>query len=193
MIIAGIDYGSKLAGTTVIASLENNMVQLLQSAKKQDADVFVLQHCQALSIEKVFLDAPLSLPGIYRQMTGCDDYFYRQGDKLLHAMSPMFIGGLTARAMKLTHALTAQGVEVKEIYPAHLAKLLSLTTLNYKKQTEAIPTLMAQLEKLLPFALSALPTNWHQVDAILALYSGWRYLNNKCEIFGDAAEGQIFV
>ncbi len=193
MIIAGIDYGSKLAGTTVIALLENNAIQLLQSQKKQDADTFVLQHCQAFGIEKVFLDAPLSLPGIYRQMTGYDDYFYRQSDKLLHAMSPMFIGGLTARAMKLAHTLAAQGIEVKEIYPAHLAKLLSLTALNYKKETSAIPAVIAQLGTLFPFALSSFPMNWHQVDAILALCSGWRYLNNECEVFGDIEEGQIFV
>ena len=39
----GIDYGSKLAGTTVICYKKEGRLQLLQSEKKSDADAFVSQ------------------------------------------------------------------------------------------------------------------------------------------------------
>ena len=194
MKIAGIDYGSKLAGTTVIAYLEDGKAQLFQSEKKRDADKFVLEQLSALGVKQVFLDAPLSLPGVYRAMPNYDDFFYRRGDKQLKAMSPMFLGGLTARAMRLKRDLNAKGMEVREIYPAQLAKKLELPILNYKKQVTHIMPVCQHLFQLLPYSFEAADIkNWHQVDALLALYSGWRYLNNEHEIFGDETEGQIII
>ena len=194
-MIAGIDYGSKLAGTTVIAILlEDQTIELIQSKKKQDADAFVLEQCQKYPIKQVFLDAPLSLPGVYTDSNTYDDYFYRKGDKLLKAMSPMFLGGLTARAMKLKAQLISQQIEVIEIYPAQLARLLDLTNLNYKKEKEAIPAVLEKIVEAFSFH-STFPNcqNWHQVDALLALHSGWRYLNRQHEVYGDMAEGAIVV
>ena len=41
-MIAGIDYGSKMAGTTVIAFEQNNKVVLIGSRENQDADQMIL-------------------------------------------------------------------------------------------------------------------------------------------------------
>lgn len=192
--IAGVDYGSRMAGTTVIAKWDGTMVQLFQSAKKKDADAFVLKTIERETITQIFLDAPLSLPGIYTGSSSTTDYFFRQSDKQLSAMSPMFLGGLTARAMQLKDQLKATGVEVIEIYPAHLAKLLGLKSLNYKKKKENLPEFLAALGKLTPFNIDELSIeNWHQIDALLALFSGFRYLEGTHETFGEAAEGQIVV
>ncbi len=194
-MIAGIDYGSKLAGTTVIAILQaDQSVQLFQSEKKKDADAFVLYQCQQHKLQQIFLDAPLSLPGVYIDPQNYEDYFYRKGDKLLKAMSPMFLGGLTARAMKLKAQFMQQGIEVREVYPGYLAQLLDLKPLQYKKEKTAIPNVLVQLLETIPFHLDiATVQNWHQVDAILALCSGWRYLNGKHELYGDEKEGVIMV
>ena len=194
MNIAGIDYGSKLAGTTVIAYLKDGKAQFLQTKKKQDADQFILEKLAVLNIQKVFLDAPLSLPGVYRGLLGYEDFFYRKGDKLLRAMSPMFLGGLTARAMRLHRQLQANNIEVLEIYPAQLAQRLQLSDLNYKKKTENIAGVVAHLATLLPYSFDAsIIKNWHQVDALLALYSGWRYEQDEHEVFGAVEEGQIVI
>ena len=59
MQIAGIDYGSKRAGTTALALLETGAsLQLYQSGKGEDADAFLLKHLRQRQPTKVFMDAP---------------------------------------------------------------------------------------------------------------------------------------
>ncbi|MBK8669277.1 MAG: hypothetical protein IPN89_07345 [Saprospiraceae bacterium] len=43
MLIAGVDFGSKLAGTTAIAYLENGMYCIHQSQKGQNTDEWILE------------------------------------------------------------------------------------------------------------------------------------------------------
>ena len=194
MKIAGVDYGSKLAGTTVIAHLENSKVHFLQSEKKKDADQFLLQQIEVLQIKVLFLDAPLSLPGIYQNLPNYDNYFYRKVDSELKAMSPMFLGGLTARAMRLKAELGKSGVEVIETYPSHLAKSFQLKDFHYKKQKEHLVACSDYLIQQLDWSYEVpTPQNWHQLDALLAFYSAWRYENGAHQMFGTAKEGVVIV
>ncbi|MEM1218008.1 MAG: hypothetical protein AAGH79_03820 [Bacteroidota bacterium] len=191
--IAGIDLGSKMAGTTVIAL--HNPLQLFASQKKQDADAFILKTLAANQITKVYLDAPLSLPGIYRGLPNHQDYFYRQGDRMLRAMSPMFLGGLTARAIKLKDQLNAQGIQVFEVYPGPLAKMWELPALGYKKQKVNIAAVCNALRSKLPFSmpdLEAIP-DWHHVDALLALAIAYRHEAGESQAYGTPQEGIIWV
>ncbi len=194
MNIIGIDYGAKMAGTTVIAHLQDEQLTLTQSVKKQDADKFLVGKVKEIEPSHLFLDAPLSLPGVYRNLPNCDSFFYRKSDQAVQAMSPMFLGGLTARAMQLAHQLQHQALEIVEIYPAKLAELLGLKALNYKKKQVDVLPVCEKLQATLPFPFNpAAVSNWHQVDAVLALYSGWRFLHDEHETFGNATEGQIVV
>jgi predicted nuclease with RNAse H fold len=194
MNIAGIDYGSKLAGTTAIAAHGAAGLEFRQSKPKQDADRFILDWALEFQPMHIFLDAPLSLPGVYRDMEDCRDYFYRQGDRQAGAMSPMFLGGLTARAMQLAHELAARGIRCHEVYPAQLARILGLDLAVYKKDAAYLPAITQDLAALLPGRppLPPLPS-WHQVDALLALLSGFRFLRGEHLVFGDEAEGIIVV
>jgi predicted nuclease with RNAse H fold len=108
--IVGIDYGAKLAGTTVAAWNENGSLHWKCSGKKQDADKWLEEKLLQLRPDLIFMDAPLSLPGVYSGQG--TDYFYREGDRALGAMSPMFLGGLTARAMQLKANLTEEGFQI---------------------------------------------------------------------------------
>lgn len=203
MNIAGIDFGSKLAGTTVIAYLENETIEFFASAKNQDADRFILEWTKKFQPDQIFIDAPLSLPGVYINNSRYDNYFYRKADLEVKAMSPMFLGGLTARAIQLKSRLSEQNIEVIEIYPSHLADVLELDRNLYKKQKEHIPIITTILSKSLYHLLSSSPSllaslfpnlpNWHHVDALLALISGIRYRKNQHLSFGDPQEGQIIV
>lgn len=186
--IIGIDYGSKLAGTTVICYNNNNKIQTLQSEKKKDADAMILKFCDSYNPKLIFIDAPLSLPSAYFNDTA-SDYFYREADKVTQAMSPMFIGGLTARAIKLKNALQAQNREVIETYPRQLVKHLSLEHF-YKKD---IKDFLQALETKI--AMPNLPEvdNWHSVDAILAYSSAQRFTEGKSELFGNPEEGVIYI
>jgi|AntRauTorckE5430_2_1112549.scaffolds.fasta_scaffold08657_1 predicted nuclease with RNAse H fold len=193
--IIGIDYGSKLAGTTVIAyQNKKNIVQFLISEKKKDADIFLINAVTKLQPKYIFFDAPLSLPGVYTMPNEYDDYFYRAGDRLLKAMSPMFLGGLTARAMRLKRTFIQQNIEVFETYPAIHAQRFQLKNLNYKKKLQYLPDVIQALQKLLPFPFNNQQiTSWHHVDALLAFYSAYRFLNGEIEQFGAEKEGSIWV
>lgn len=193
MNIVGVDYGSKMAGTTVIAALKDHNILFFQSAKKKDADRFLLEWVEKYRPDKMFLDAPLSLPRIYTSPNSHGDYFYREADRLLGAMSPMFLGGLTARAMQLKARIAERSIATLEVYPKYLAAELLLTETGYKKEREQILPCLEKLQGYLPFAIAEPPANWHQFDALLALTSGWRYENNAHHSFGDPAEGVIIV
>lgn len=187
----GIDYGSKLAGTTVIAQYDGGLVTLLHSQKKQDADAMILAHAQATPPDFIFLDAPLSLPGVYRALPDTTDYFYRAVDKAVKGMSPMFLGGLTARAMQLRTQLAP--IPVHETYPALHARAWALQQWHYKKQITYLPSVLDQVLPRLPFRIApSIVTSWHALDAVLALYSAYRYAHQQHEAIGHPEEGQLY-
>ncbi len=188
----GIDYGSKLAGTTVIGQLEDNIVRLFASQKNKDADKFILQSVEEHQPHSIFIDAPLSLPNVYLNKIGYDDYFYRKADRTVKGMSPMFLGGLTARAMRLKAVLEKQNIAVFETYPALQARKFGLKAMNYKKQKEYLAPIISYLAKELPFQFNeAEVVSWHHVDALLATYSAYRFQEGTHETIGDEAEGVI--
>lgn len=190
---AGADYGSKLAGTTVLACWEAGRIMLLRSKKGADADAFLLQEITQRRLHTLMLDAPLSLPGVYRALPGCEDYFYRACDRSTGAMSPMFLGGLTARAMRLAAQLRAGGAAVVESYPAWIARLLGLGGLHYKEGKAPSDGFCAALQALMPeAALPSLP-DWHSADALLCLLSARRYLCAEAQCAGQAEEGEIWA
>lgn len=192
--LAGIDYGSKMAGTTVIAILKKTEVSLFQSEKKQDADALIYEVIKQETCPHVFIDAPLSLPGVYHLGAAYESYFYRSCDSALSAMSPMFLGGLTARAMQLKARLEQLGTKVYETYPGGLARQLNLKERHYKQQLSELPALREHLASLLPFAIPlAEITTWHHFDAILALWSAWRFNQQTHDSYGDPKEGLIVI
>lgn len=196
----GIDYGSKLAGTTVIAfDDEWGKIDFVQSVRNRDADNFCLDQLTALEPDVIFIDAPLSLPLVLRKPALQDkversEYFYRKCDQELSAMSPMFLGGLTARAMYLRTQFEKQdGVKVIETYPAALVRELHLKDKGYNKKQGKVEDFWPILAKELPLRTEKTPENWHQVDAILAWFSGWRYFKARAKSFGLSEEGVIWV
>ena len=194
-MIAGIDYGSKLAGTTAICYGDRkDSIQIYLVEKKQDADQFILDFLSSHQVKIIGIDAPLSLPSGVLGENG--DYFYRNCDKSLGAMSPMFIGGLTARAMKLKNEIkTKYGYEIIEVYPKAVVKhvLDANMSLHYKKNDdyskEEFNNLLINSYQL---HADLNPSNWHQIDSILAWYSTFRYTRLQHLSFGDKY-GQIIV
>jgi len=185
----GIDYGAKLAGTTVVAWIEGGKVHFSNSAKKQDADRFLLDFFGGRPPAKIFIDAPLSLPEVYATGTAnfpapqesvgrgeVPDFHYRACDRELGAMSPMFLGGLTARAMKLAFMLRGRGHEVRETYPGGLARHLELDKYEYKRNKEAIPTCLPAILDIFGQGVQiAEIATWHHFDALLSMASGLRF------------------
>ena len=192
MTLIGIDLGSRWAGTTAGAILHEGRVSIHQSGKGKDADAFLSQVIQEYPPDMVAMDAPLSLPGVYRGMEGFSDYHYRICDKQCSAMSPMFLGGLTARAIQLAEKWKAEGIQVIESYPKMQAERLGLVKQDYKKNSEVIEPIRQKLEDEIQFSIPTL-NNWHQVDALLALLGALRFSENKHISYGVDREGLIII
>ncbi len=189
MDIIGIDFGARSAGTTVICQRERGLFTFHRCAKGDDADAWLEDRVSTLRPESVYIDAPLSLPGAY--FGKGDDHFFRRADRLAGGMSPMFLGGLTARAIRLASQWRAQGIAVFEVYPAALVRL----EWDYLKipSGRSIPPhklrLMAGMFSLPPPA----PKDRHEADAWLCWLSGHRHQAGRAKSIGDQQEGIILV
>lgn len=183
----GIDFGAKRSGKTVACFKDQGQWQVLQSKKDQDADAFIENIVEAHLFKSIFIDAPLTLPSVYTGKKG-SDYFYREADREANAMSPMFLGGLTARAIRLRDTWRAKGLAVYEAYPAGLVRELDLK-IAYKKDLSAFLAILREKinQDLPPVA------NWHQADALLAWVTGKRTLEKEHRTLGNEEEGLIFI
>jgi len=186
----GVDYGSKLAGTTAVCFKKENQFHFYQSEKKKDADAFLEKIVAELQPNSIFLDAPLSLPGAFFNQS--DDFFYRKGDRVVKAMSPMFLGGLTARAMRMKSIFSKKEIEVIEVYPSQLLKVLFPEKI-FKKKGYKIGEIYELMKGLIPNLPKAIPPNSHQLDALLSWYSGFRYFEKTAIFYGEKEEGGIWV
>ena len=189
MTHVGIDFGAKKAGTTVICAFRDSSWYFSQCPRGTDADAFLEKEINVLSPGKIFIDAPLSLPQVYSEsnIRPEADYHYRECDRLSGAMSPMFLGGLTARAIRLRSIWEQNRMEVFETYPKLMAR--ELETEDYKKD---INKFCESVHRYLNTELPAL-SNWHQADACLAWLSGLRYIRGNAHAIGNKAEGLIIV
>jgi predicted nuclease with RNAse H fold len=183
--IVGIDYGAKLSGNTVIAYYQNSQVVFSQVKKKEDTDTWLTRILTQLEIDTIYIDAPLSLPAAYYGQG--DSYHYREADRITKAMSPMFLGGLTARAMSLKYKL--KKYTFFEIYPSYYQSEI-VQSIHYKKD---ISLFLADLKEKEKFNLLGNPTNWHQVDSLLALLIGTRHQENRHQEIGNIKEGIILI
>lgn len=192
----GIDYGSKLTGNTVIAIFSDMEVLFLDVDKGVDADNFILNAAKHFKPSKIFMDAPLSLPGVYRHIADCDNYHFRKADMELNAMSPMFLGGLAARAMELKDELEDLEIEVFETYPRILANRLNLKVKGYKGSLLGLKDCRAEVGNRfsgkIQIDLSDIQT-WHHLDALLCLMSALNHLQGEGEVYGLQEEGQIYI
>lgn len=193
----GIHYGSKLCGDTVIAILNVNKIYFLHVDENTDADEFIFNAAKHFKPDVIFVDAPLSIPGIYCGKLG-REYHFREADKQLKAMSPMILGGLTARAMQLKARLEADiPTKVYETYPKRQACNYQLSEIGYKKERKSnlIACRNHLSEKLNAnlFIDCQDISSWHHIDALLALFGAMRFVMGLAETFGDADEGLIYI
>lgn len=193
-MVIGVDFGSKLAGTTAIAFLDDHQsITTLQSEKKKDADAFVNSFISNQVDElSIYIDAPLSLPGVFAGIPGYSNYFYRRCDQEVQAMSPMFLGGLTARAMKLKAESGTSRVSFFEAYPKLMAKEIGLIELGYKKTVDNLQATLERISNQSGYTLKKTINSWHELDAILALLIGLRHEAGGGIVYGDSDEGLIY-
>jgi len=190
--LAGIDFGAKLAGTTAITWSTHDAIHTKLCPKGTDADRWLEEQIGAIDLAFVCIDAPLSLPGAYFGQGA--DYSYREADRQLQAMSPMFLGGLTARAIQFAARASTQKLNVLEVYPAALIRHIpDLQTSYHKKNRDSIQSFLPQLQKFIPFEMYAKPTTYHEIDSMLCWLSGYRHFQGQAIPYGNPKEGIIWI
>ena len=194
-VLFGISYGSKLSGNTVIAILNVNKIHFLDIDENTDADEFIYNASRHFKPNVVFLDAPLSLPSRCCGKSG-NDFHFRKADLDLKAISPMFIGGITARAMQLKSRIENNSTKVYETHTKAQACNYKLIELGYKKEDQHLiacrNTLKEKLSPSLFFDCQDIKT-WEHLDAFLSLFSAMRFVMGRADTFGDPEEGLIYV
>ncbi len=203
----GIDFGAKRSGTTALVHNREDRLTVLRCAKNEDADAFLERSVAALSggeAAAIYIDAPLSLPRVLHGLSAdgptdaqadpaMADWFFRAADRALGAMSPMFLGGLSARAMKLAWTWRREGHTVVETWPRGMVRLLELE--GYRaKDRGAVQGFLERHAALLglPQPLPAL-RDQHELDAVLAWASGLRHRRGIGSAFGEPDEGLIHL
>ncbi len=189
MMFIGVDHGAQTAGTTVICYQKSGLFRFERSAKGQEADTFLADWVATHRPSAIYIDAPLSLPSAY--FGKGSDYIFRRADREAGGMSPMFLGGLTARAIRLATQWRAMGIKVHEAYPSALVR----QEWDFLKipAGRAIPPhklrLMAGMFLLPP------PTtrDRHEADAWLCWLIGHRHRKGTARSFGDRSEGVILA
>jgi len=192
-VLAGVDYGAKLSGNTAVAILKKGKVELFKTKVKENADDFIVEVLSKHQVKMVFIDAPLSLPRSYQgtKEETEPEFFYRQCDKETGAMSPLFLGGLTARAIALKYCLNRKEIEVYETYPSYLCRLLNIERV---KTADGVFEMFHRIKNELNGLFGNIePQTIHEIDALLALYSAIRFCQQQHVVLGDASEGEILV
>lgn len=193
-VIAGIDFGSKTSGFTCAAILVGSKVHLHQAEKNKDADKWLMSLFEEYQCNVIGIDAPLSIPGALKGLDGFSNYHYRVADIEAKAMSPMFLGGLTARAIELKDQIEKMYFsKVIEVYPKLAAQNLKLQMTHYKKDRNYLEECLAIVTETVQWSFDQSEiTNWHQFDALLALISTEKFTRNTCSSIGNKAEGLIY-
>jgi len=187
--IWGIDYGAKKSGNTAVALTAGDQILLFQAEKGVDADRWLDGMLQKYPPVLVAIDAPLSLPKGW--CGGEGDLFYRKCDCELKAMSPLFLGGLTARAVHFKRKLEEKSIAVIECYPKGF--VCQLLDGNYPESEKSMDTILNQLPKSPRFKLASQPANEHQIDALISLVISIRHYNKQSISFGKSEEGLIWI
>ncbi len=185
----GIDYGSKLAGTTAICYNIGQDLFIINSEKKKDSDKFIGEAIQELSPTAIYLDAPLSIPLAFYGKG--ENFHYRKCDRETSAMSPMFLGGLTARAMSLKKRHSEYIFH--ECYPSYfIREVIHAKEFYNKKETIPNEQIVGMIQDQMKFRIPVLES-YHQLDAVICWVSGLRHVNGEHVTLGDEDEGVIIV
>jgi predicted nuclease with RNAse H fold len=191
-ILVGIDFGAKRSGlTSVVSGAVGGTLSCHTIEKGRDTDLWLEELLMQLQPRLIAIDAPLSLPGTYTGISASEDYFYRKCDRDLGAMSPMFLGGLTARAMRLRAKLSA--FEFIETYPSAIAKKVYPDLNREEKEhfEESIERMKLQTRAF--HAIEIKKVRKHDLDALLCWHSAARYLSGLAMPIGLTKEGIIYL
>jgi uncharacterized protein len=185
----GIDFGARRSGNTAVAIAEDGKVRFYQTKKDQDTDAWLEELIEKHPPTLIAIDAPLTLPAGW--CGGIGDLFYRQCDEELRAMSPLFLGGLTGRAVKFHRKSKDAGIKMLETYPKGFVN--NLLDGEYPEVGSDLNPILQKLPKDIQLELNEQPANEHQLDALICLVVAFRFTKKEACAFGKYGEGLIWI
>jgi len=174
--VIGVDLAGSERRPTGLALIDDKVISCITL----HTDNELMDYCLSRSPDLVAIDAPLTLPkrGIMRDV---DRLMYKLGLKVL---PPLFPGmaQLTLRGVKLSKELRVKGIKVIEVHPRSTMRRLGIIS-RIKFLTELKDRGYLVLNNI---------RNVHEVDAIIAAYTGILHLNGLTErVKGE--EGEIVI
>lgn len=187
--LVGIDLGARRSGNTAVCVREKSGFRFHRCAEGGDGDEWLKDLIAGIQPRSIYIDAPLSLPGAYFDRG--EDFSFRAADRLAGGMSPMFLGGLTARAMSLADLWRKGGIAVHEAYPSALIRH-AWESLDIRPRV-AIPRSKLRLMAGMMLLPPPEPADRHEADSWLCWVIGLRHQRGEALSFGNAAEGVILA
>ena len=204
--VVGLDLTTSSRKGTAYAVLTQELNIEAEGLVTDDAAIIALAEEQHPAL--VAIDAPLSLPlGLccLEESCTCRPVSPGHGRQCERELSALGIGcyyttkrsvikAMVYRAMALKEKLKGQGCAVIEVYP-YASRVRLFGKLSRKTTVAGRRALQERLHRLIP----ALPTPQelllsHDVlDALLAAYTGFLYINGQTEALGDPAEGLLYI
>lgn len=183
MMFLGIDLAASSKRFSGYCALSSSDMVCVTGVVKNDEEIVEI----ALSIKPkvIAVDSPLSYAlggGSFRK---CDLEAKRRGFMVLPLSIPS-MAKLTERGVKLRERLEGAGFEVIEVFPTGGFKALGIRP--PKKRFEEALSGLRRLGLKLHSVKSV-----HELDAIMAAYTAYKYFKGEVEIFGDPAEGIIVI
>ncbi|MCH8555192.1 MAG: hypothetical protein LAT76_08545 [Schleiferiaceae bacterium] len=193
---AGVSLGGKYTGDSALAIYSNGQILIVQPDEGVDSDAFSTQVIEQFAPEIITIDAPITIPGALTKTSGCFDYHFRQADKECGCISPMIIGGRTARAIELKSVWEKLGKEVYETSPRLLARDFGLREMGYRKTGLHLRNCAALLKASFNPDINLAErdiSNWTRLDALLALMTAMKIETKTATSIGNPEEGLIWV
>lgn len=183
MLFLGIDLAASDKRPSGYCVLSSRDMSCRTGMARRDEELLGL----ALSARPrvIAIDAPLSFAADGGPFRRCDLEARRRGFMVLPLSMPS-MARLTARGIRLKTALEERGFEVIEVFPTGGFRALGIepSKRGVGKSLEGLRSIGLRLEEV---------KSVHELDAVMAAYTAYKYFVGEVEVLGDLAEGVIVI
>jgi predicted nuclease with RNAse H fold len=183
MLFLGVDLAASDRRPSGYCILSSRDMSCKTGIAKKDEELLGL----ALSARPraIAIDAPLSFAANGGPFRRCDLEARKRGFMVFPLSMPS-MAKLTMRGVQLKRAFEERGFEVIEVFPTGGFKALGIEPpkRGMDKALEGLKRLGLRFEGV---------KNVHELDAVMAAYTAYKYFKGEVEVVGDSAEGIIVI
>lgn len=181
MLFLGIDLAASEERPSGYCILSSRDLSCETGIAKRDEEL--LRLALGARPRVVAIDAPLSLAADGGPFRKCDLEARKRGFMVLPLSMPS-MAKLTSRGIELKRSLEERGFEVIEVFPTGGFRALGIVPpkRGIGKALEGLRRIGLRIEGA---------KSVHELDAVMAAYTAFKYFVGEAEVLGDPAEGVI--